>query len=128
MAKPPPDELAPWLGDFAERRDREKRRLAARSPQKADRVVAKLLARRGYGNVLAESALVAAWQQAAGELFASQTRVGQIRRGVLTVTVSSSLWMQELTFERDEILARLQGLAGKHEIRALRFVLGTVST
>ncbi|WP_017717141.1 DUF721 domain-containing protein [Kamptonema formosum] len=47
------------------------------------------------------------WPDAVGPVVAAQTRLLSVERGVLKVAVSSSVWAQQLTFQRRLILAKL---------------------
>ena len=49
------------------------------------------------------------WPKAVGHLVARQTRPVSIQRQVLYVSVSTAAWAQTLTFERQHILAQLNG-------------------
>jgi hypothetical protein len=50
-----------------------------------------------------------------------------LRGGILTLTVSSSAWLTELTFLKSEILERVNAGATKPVVRDLRMRLGSVS-
>jgi predicted nucleic acid-binding Zn ribbon protein len=112
--------------DFIARRGREQRRHYARRPKRIADVLAQLITARGYGRIQANAAFTAAWQQAAGPELARFTRPGQIRRGQLEVTVANSTIVQELTFQKERILATLQAALPDARIRDLRFRLGPV--
>lgn len=88
--------------------------------------MSELLTRRGLGRKLASQDRSAAWQQAVGEEMAEMTRPGPIRRGVMEVTVAHSALVQELTFEKAELLDRLNKTIGQGEIRDLRFRVGSI--
>ena len=112
--------------DFIARRGREQRRHYARRPKKIADVLAQLITARGYGRIQADADFTAAWQEAAGPLLARFTRPGQIRRGQLEITVANSTIVQELTFQKQRILAALQAAMSDANIRDLRFRLGPV--
>jgi predicted nucleic acid-binding Zn ribbon protein len=112
--------------DFAARRQREQRRHYARRPKKIADVLAQLITARGYGRIQANADLTGAWQKAAGPGLARFTRPGQIRRGQLEVTVANSTIVQELTFQKERILAALQAALPDARLRELRFRLGPV--
>lgn len=50
------------------------------------------------------------WIEVVGPVVAAQTRPLTIQRGVLKVATASSAWAQNLVFERQRILAKLNGL------------------
>lgn len=53
--------------------------------------------------------VVACWLDTVGSVVAAQTRPISIQRQVLQVATSSSAWAQNLMFERQRILAKLNG-------------------
>jgi predicted nucleic acid-binding Zn ribbon protein len=112
--------------DFAARREREQRRHYARRPKKIADVLAQLITARGYGRIQADGEIHAAWQAAVGMPLARFTRPGRVRRGQLEITVSNSTIVQELTFERQRILAALQAEFPQARIRDIRFRIGTI--
>jgi predicted nucleic acid-binding Zn ribbon protein len=113
--------------DFDARRQREQRRHYARRPKKIRDVLAQLITARGYGRLQADGEIQAAWQTAVGDSLARFTRAGRIRRGQLEVTVSTSTVMQELTFEKQRILAALRAEIPHVRIRELRFRIGAIT-
>ena len=123
MQDHPADKIA---ADFAARRGREQRRHYARRPKKIADVLAQLITARGYGRIQADADFTAAWQQAAGAALARFTRPGKIRRGVLEVTIANSTIVQELTFQKQQILVNLQAELPSARIRDIRFRLGPV--
>jgi predicted nucleic acid-binding Zn ribbon protein len=112
--------------DFQSRRDREQRRHYARKPKKIADVLAQLITARGYGRIQANADFTAAWQQAAGTTIAKYTRPGRLRRGTLEVMASNSTIIQELTFQKQQILARLQTALPDAKIRDIRFRVGSI--
>jgi predicted nucleic acid-binding Zn ribbon protein len=112
--------------DFAARRQREEKRSYARRPKKIADVIAQLINRRGYGRVQANADLAEVWAAAAGEPLASYSCPGNLRRGTLEVTVTSSTIMQEFTFKKQHILAELGRQLPDAKIQNLRFRVGTI--
>jgi predicted nucleic acid-binding Zn ribbon protein len=96
-------------------------------PKKIGDVLAQLVARRGYAREQSSAALEAAWQQAAGEQLAKFTRVGSIRGGTLEVTVANNLLVQEMGFQKADLIERLQRLSPDQKITNLRFRVGQVN-
>jgi predicted nucleic acid-binding Zn ribbon protein len=112
--------------EFVGRRDRERRRHYARKPKSIGDVLAQLITARGYGRIQANADFTSAWQAAVGETIAKYTRPGQLRRGVLEVTVSNSMMVQELTFQKREVIAKLQAEFPDARIHDLRFRIGSI--
>jgi predicted nucleic acid-binding Zn ribbon protein len=90
-------------------------------------VLAQLITSRGYGRIQADADFTAAWQAAVGDALARHTRPGRLRRGLLEITVTNSTVVQELTFQKQHILAELQALLPTARVRDLRFRLGAIS-
>jgi predicted nucleic acid-binding Zn ribbon protein len=63
------------------------------------------------------------WRESVGETVARRTETLCVRRGTLWVAVENSVWMQELSARRKEILERLATYAGRGTIRDIRFVM-----
>jgi predicted nucleic acid-binding Zn ribbon protein len=114
------------IADFNAKRDQEQRRYFARRPKKIGDVLAQLITLRGYGRFQANAELAAAWEAAAGESLARCSRAGLVRRGRLEVIVSNSTTMQELSFQKQQILAELIRHLPDARIRDLRFRVGTI--
>lgn len=106
---PPPND--------SDRPKRDPRRLAELMPQ--------LLARRGYNRLLAHDQLQDAWEQAAGRLH-NLARPGTIRNGVLEIVAKNSAVVQELTFQKRQLLKSLSANAGNLKITDLRFIVGPI--
>jgi len=89
-------------------------------PISIGRLMGRLMARTGYDRQLANAGLVEAWHQAAPPALRGASRAGLVRRGVLDVFVSHSAHVQELAFQKREVLARLAALAPDAGITDLR--------
>jgi hypothetical protein len=89
-------------------------------PISIGRIVSRLMSRSGYDRERAADGLAAAWQEAAPAALKASSQPGLIRRGVLEVFVSHSALVQELGFQKREVLKRLAELlpsAGITDIR-----------
>jgi hypothetical protein len=89
-------------------------------PVSIGRLMSRLMARTGYDRELAASGLAAAWEAAAPPALRGASRPGLVRRGVLEVFVSHSAHVQELAFQKREVLARLAELAPAAGITDIR--------
>jgi Dna[CI] antecedent, DciA len=75
-------------------------------------ILAELITIRGYGRLWVQQILENAWNIAIGEPDCHQTRIGDLRRGVLSVTVAHSPLLEELAvFRKGTLLASLQSSA-----------------
>ena len=89
-------------------------------PLAIGRIVSRLMARAGYDREQGAATLAAAWQEAAPAALKGVSRPGLVRRGVLEVFVTHSAHVQELGFEKRDVVSRLQSLvpdAGITDIR-----------
>jgi hypothetical protein len=84
------------------------------------------MARRGYARQISASAYNNAWASAVGEPANRFTQAGNVRRGSLEITVANSTLLQELTYRKIELLAKLNQLLPEQNIRDLRFRVGSV--
>ena len=96
-----------------------------KSAKRIDGVLADLISKRGYARELSGASLEEAWRAAAGKL-ADHSRPGNLKRGVLEIVVKSSSALQELGFQKRQILAKLIKLAADQKIRDLKFSVGAV--
>jgi predicted nucleic acid-binding Zn ribbon protein len=95
-------------------------------PKRIGSIVADLVARRGYARVISTSTCGKIWVQAAGDQLARFSRAGQVKRGVLEVTVANSIMMQELSFQKNNLVRKLAELLPDENIRDLRFRVGKI--
>ena len=110
------DEDARWLTSQV--------RPAARSaPKPISEVLSRLMTRRGYANVQTNFEWGEAWKKAAGSL-AGRTRPGRLKNGVLEIVVQDSATLQELTFQKRQLLAALSQLVPQHKVKDLRLKIG----
>jgi predicted nucleic acid-binding Zn ribbon protein len=95
-------------------------------PKKMADVLSALLARRGYAREQSADQFQAIWQQSAGERLGPHSRAGNLRRGVLEVVVRNSAVLQELTFQKKQLLQKLNRLSPDQNIQSLRFKVGVI--
>jgi Dna[CI] antecedent, DciA len=82
---------------------------------------------RGYGRLQARQELEDAWNQAVGEPYCRQTQLGEVRRGVLNVTVAHSTLLEELAaFRKPALLRALRSSARATPIHDIRFRIGAI--
>jgi len=120
------ENLGGQFEDLERRRATQQRRFYASKPKPINSVLAQVMQRKGYAQIKAGSEREEAWTEAAGE-FASATRVGALRRGVLQIEVSDSLQMQELTFRKDKLIRKLQTTLPDAGIKQLKFRVGRIN-
>jgi hypothetical protein len=89
-------------------------------------VLSELLARKGYARVQASVGYDEAWRTAVGEKLAAQSRVGSLKRGMLEAVVANNVVLQEMTFQKRDILRRLTAALPDERISDLRLRVGTI--
>jgi predicted nucleic acid-binding Zn ribbon protein len=98
-----------------------------RGPKPLNDILGELFAARGFGRLRARKELEDAWNAAVGEPASRQTRLGEVRRGVLNVTVAHSALLEELAaFRKPELLAALRETADGTVIHDIRFRVGSL--
>ncbi len=98
-----------------------------RGPRALSDILGELFTVRGYGRLRASGELEEVWNTAVGEPSCHQTRVGDVRRGVLSVTVSHPTLLEELAaFRKPELLRALRAGAPGTTIHDIRFRVGPV--
>lgn len=98
-----------------------------RGPRALSEILGELFTVRGYGRLRALSELEEVWNTAVGEPHCHQTRVGEVRRGILNVTVAHPTLLEELTaFRKPELLQALRTGAPGMTIHDIRFRVGPI--
>ncbi len=98
-----------------------------RGPRPLSDILGELFTVRGYGRLRARQELEDAWKRAVGEPYCRQTRLGEVRRGVLNVTVAHSTLLEELSaFRKPSLLKALRSDAPATTIHDIRFRVGPV--
>ena len=99
--------------------------MAQQGPKKIGDIVANLLARRGFAQIEVTEQYQQTWQEIVGNVLAPLSRPGNLKRGVLEITVANSTAMQELTFRKRQLMSEWSKRLPDHPIKDLRFRVGT---
>ncbi len=67
------------------------------------------------------------WEEIVGEKVALHTKPDTISYRILTVYVDSSVWMQQLTFLKDNIVKKINEVTGRQIIKDIKFRIGDVA-
>ena len=98
-----------------------------RGPRALSEILGELFTVRGYGRLRALSELEEAWNTAVGEPHCHQTQLGEVRRGVLNVTVAHPTLLEELAaFRKPALLQALRTGAPGTTIHDIRFRVGPI--
>jgi len=79
------------------------------------------------GERLKDLAIWQHWEQVVGATIARRARPLRLSGGVLTVLVGSAPWMQQLSFMKDDLVARLNSCLGEERVRELVLKSGRMS-
>ncbi|MDE2506044.1 MAG: DUF721 domain-containing protein [Planctomycetota bacterium] len=96
-------------------------------PKAVGEILGEMFAARGFARLRGLKELEEAWNAAVGEPACRFTRVGEVRRGMLNVTVAHSTLLEELAaFRKPALLAALRRDAPSTKIDDIRFRVGPV--
>jgi len=87
-------------------------------------VVEAIFALPNYPLDLEDMKLWKLWDEAVGAEIANHARPSSIKKGVLVVKVSDSVWLQELEFRAYEIIERINSALQRGAITKIRFRVG----
>lgn len=82
------------------------------------------LKKRGLAVKLEENALFKLWPKAVGAQIAAQTQPDSLRSGTLFVKTTSSVWVQQLHFMKEDIRKKINELSGKQAVQEIMFTVG----
>jgi len=100
-----------------------------RGPKPLSDILGELFASRGFGRLRALKELEDAWNAAVGEPVCRQTKLGEVRRGVLNVTVAHPALLEDLAaFRKPALLAALRQNAPGTVVHDIRFRVGPVES
>jgi hypothetical protein len=100
----------------------------SRRPRSLSDILGEMFTVRGYGRLWARQELENAWNTAVGEPHCRQTRIDNVRHGVLNVTVAHSALLEELVaFRKAALLASLNCGAPGTAIHDIRFRFGSIA-
>lgn len=93
-------------------------------PQGVSDLLASVFSGKPAARLLREIFIWEVWDEVVGPQVARRARPSAIRDGVLTVTVASGPWLQQLTFLKGEIITRLNEKAGEDLVREIYLKAG----
>ncbi|XZE22191.1 DUF721 domain-containing protein [Pirellulaceae bacterium SH449] len=92
-------------------------------PKSVSSILDRVMMERGYAAQQSRQLMEEEWSQAAGEFLASQSKIGQIKRGQLHVFASNDIVRSELEYQKVKILRHMQEALPDMKIQGLRIYL-----
>ena len=86
------------------------------------------LKRRKIHLSLQDPYLTEPWNNAVGDIIAAQTYPYRLRHGILFVHVSTSTWMHQLHFMKQEIIEKVNSFLDASPVKDIRFSIGRIPT
>ena len=84
-----------------------------------------VLSKYGLDEKIARYKFITHWAEIVGDDIAERTKPECLRGGALVIRVNSSIWAQELSFQKETILRKLKKfLEGDEIVEDLRFYVG----
>ncbi|WP_243370765.1 DUF721 domain-containing protein [Geotalea sp. SG265] len=104
---------------MAEKRPRMKR------PAAVAELLTEFFQDKPVGMRLKEGKIWLVWEKSVGEQIAARARPAAFRDGTLTVIVDNAPWMQQLTYLKKEIIAKINGHLGEELVTDLYLRAGS---
>ena len=98
-----------------------------RKVEQLSTTIEKLLVSRGLASKLKEYRVFGQWGRAVGDVIAQHAQPSMVRGKRLTVTVDSSVWMQQLSLLRPEIIEKLNSAMGTNAVESITLQLGEIT-
>jgi len=92
------------------------------SPEKVGSVLNSVLSDRGYLSRVREYGVFPHWKEIVGERIAAVSSCKEVENGILYVTVASSVWRQEMTFLKIDILKKIRETSDCSTIKDIIFL------
>ena len=96
-------------------------------PEKVDSILERVFSGLNLGIRVKQYQIWDVWDSVVGKPIAKQTQPKQIRNMILWVHVSSSTWMQQLEFMKQDIVNKLNERIGDRVVNDIRFQIGDIS-
>jgi len=81
-----------------------------------------MLQKFGIDNAVAQNNALNIWNEVVGDTVAKNAQPERVEHGIIIVKVSSPTWRQELFFQKNEIIKKINKNIGKNVIKDIRFI------
>lgn len=103
-----------------------RRRKGSSTPRLLGDILPETLRKKSLHIPVRDRALVDTWNRAVGLQIAAKSQPDRLKDDILYVRVVNSVWMHELQFMKQDILAKLNGLPDAARVGQIRFFIGEV--
>lgn len=103
-----------------------RRRKGSSAPRLLGDILPETLRKKSIHLPMKDRLLIDAWNRAVGPQIGAKAQPDRLRDDVLYVRVSTSVWMHELQFMKQDIIARLNEVLGSAAVSQIRFFIGEV--
>ena len=107
---------------------RMRRRRQSSAPRLLGDILPETLRKKSIHLPLKDRRLIDAWNLAVGPQIRAKAQPDRLREDVLYVRVSTSVWMHELQFMKQDIIEKLNEILGTAAVSQIRFFIGDVET
>ncbi len=80
------------------------------------------LHKTGLAKGVTQNTAIHIWPDVVGKAVAENTKAESVEHGVLMVRTTTPAWRQELQFQKQEILSKINKNIGKNTIKDIRFL------
>lgn len=80
------------------------------------------LHKTGLAKGVAQNTAISLWPEIVGTAVAENTQAESVEHGVLKIKTSTPTWRQELQFQKNEIISKLNEQIGKNTIKDIKFL------
>jgi len=95
-------------------------------PEMLGNILQKILKKRRLPHAGTDRRLLDIWRRTVGPRIAAQTYPDSLKQGTLFVRVSAPVWMHQLQFLKEEIIVKINELAGSGSVKGLFFSVGEI--
>jgi len=96
--------------------------LSGKTVQTLKQVLNRYLYKTGLAKGIAQNSAITLWPEIVGKMVAKNATADEVEHGVLMVKTSTPAWRQELQFQKQDILKRINKQIGKNAIKDIRFL------
>ena len=90
--------------------------------EKLKTVLEKILQETGNQEAVTQGRAITLWPKAAGKEISKVTEATYLKKGVIFVKTENPVWRNELIFQKEEIINKINSLLKKKTIKDIKFI------